>query len=117
MTTPIPPPTEDWAGNLRDVIDTQQQTIRFLLGQWEAMLSQVGIGGGSFGPPTVLAQDAKIPSGWWQTMVPNTPNTQIGQVQIDTVTVPIMSGQFWSDGNVTVTNAGGITIARVANMG
>jgi len=116
FTTPVPPPETDWSGNLRDVIDTQQQTVRFLLGQWNALLQQVGIAGGEFGEAVVVNNGAKIASGWWQTVIPNTAGTTIGTVPIGTATVNVLSGLFWSDGNVTVTFAGSITIARVAVM-
>jgi hypothetical protein len=115
-STPIPPPDTDWSGNLRDVIDVQQQTVKFLLGQWQALLAQIGIGGGAFGPATQFALNALIPSGWWQTIIPDTAGVTIGTVSIGGANINIMSGQFWSDGNVKVSYGGGITLARVAVM-
>lgn len=118
MTQPvhIRPPDRDRESNARELIETQQQTIRFLLGQWDALVAQVAIGGGKFGVPQILAVGAKVPSGWWQTIVPAVVGTTIGTVTIGTSTINIFSGLFWSDGNVTVSLTGGITIARVAVM-
>ena len=113
---PTPTPSTDWPGNLRDVIDTQQQTIKFLLSQWDQLLTQVGVGGGEFGDPVVLAVDALVPFGYWQVVVPNTPGTVVATVMVNSNMVSIFTGLFWSDGNVRITNAGGVTLARVAVM-
>ena len=111
-SVPVPTPSTDWPGNLRDVIDTQQQTIKFLLGQWDQMLEQAGVSG-SFGDPVVFAVDALVPAGWWQTISPTTGGTTIGTVTIGATPTNIFSGVFWSDGNVKVSITGGITAARV----
>jgi hypothetical protein len=124
MTAPIVPfvplstqtPSVDWTGNLRDVIDTQQQTIKFLLGQWDALNAQVAIAGGEFGAPIALALNALVPAGWWQTVVPTTAGTHIADATINSTVVPIYSGLFWSDGNVKVIATAGITVAQVAVM-
>ena len=112
--TPFPCPPTQTPDTVREIIDTQQQTIKFLLGQWNALLAQVAIGGGDFGTPQVLAQNALVPSGWWQSVTPTT--GVIANATINSTTVPINAGLFWSDGNVVVTLAGGITIAAVGVM-
>ena len=116
MNTPVPPPETDWSGNLRDVIDTQQQTIKFLLGQWDALMKQVGIAGGDFGDPQVYNVGQLIPNGWWITLAPNDPAQVIATVAVEAVTIDIYGGMFWSNGQVTVSFAAGVTVARVAVM-
>lgn len=111
---PVPTPSTDWPGNLRDVIDTQQQTIKFLLGQWNALNAQVAVGGGAFGDVTDFAVNDLVPSGWWQPVAPATGN--IASVIVGSTTVNIAAtAQFWSDGKVKVT-ASGVKLARVAVM-
>lgn len=108
---PVPTPSTDWPGNLRDVIDAQQQTIKFFLTQWNAMLQQAGVSG-AFGAITHFAVDALVPAGWWQTSGV-TGGTVIGTVMIDSTSVNIFAGVFWSDGNVSVQHTGGLDAARV----
>lgn len=114
IPVPTPTPATDWPGNLRDVIDTQQQTIRFLLGQWNALNAQVAIGGGDFGDVTAFAVNEMVPTGWWQPVTPTTGT--IGTVLIGSTTINIAApAQFWSDGTVKIT-ATGVTLAQVAVM-
>lgn len=114
MPVPTPTPSTDWPGNLRDVIDTQQQTIKFLLGQWDSLVAQVALGGGDFGTATAFAVNDLVPTGWWQPVAPATGT--IGTVLIGTTTVNIVAPtQFWSDGNVKIT-ATGVQLAQVAVM-
>lgn len=119
---PCPPPCEPVnLDQARAVIDTQQQTIRFLLSQWNALLAQVGLGTGEFGDPTVYALNTLVPTGWWQCVAPNDNITVIGTVTIGEapatpVTINVFAGQFWSDGTVTITHTGGVTLAQIGVM-
>ena len=123
MTVPCPPPCPPPVDlqQARDIIDTQQQTIRFLLTQWNAMLAQVGLGTGEFGTPTAYAVNQLVPTGWWQCVAPNDNVTVIGTVVIGEapatpVTVNVFAGQFWSDGTVTITHTGGVTLSQIGVM-
>lgn len=90
---------------LRETVEVQQRTIRFLLANWDALVAQSSLG---FGKPVTLLQGAKIPAGTWLCTDPA--SGQIGTMVVETTTPPTTitlsaPGPLVSDGTAVVTAA------------
>jgi hypothetical protein len=99
---------------LRDLIEMQQRTIGFLIGQYNDLLDQVDDENSRvFGPPTQFQPGAKIPIGWWQSMGP--PNVDTHQFNMGGNMATNQAGHaFWSDGDcVTAIGTGAVTMHRI----
>lgn len=106
-TDTVPPDPTTWDGNLQDLVEMQQNTIRFLITQYNAVLQMVSGAGGAYGAPTSFVTGATIPSGWWQ-LVAGTGAT----VTIDGTVVNLV-GTFWSDGTATSNGANEMVMVGV----
>ena len=109
----IPPGSQIELEQLRESVEVQQRTIRFLLGNWEALVAQSTLG---FGKPLTLALNAKIPAGQWLCTSPATGN--IATMTVETTTPPTVititaPGPFVSNGTAVVTATAGITIVPI----
>ena len=90
---------------LRETVEVQQRTLRFLLSNWDALVAQSTLG---FGNPITLAVAATIPAGQWLCTNPTTGN--IGTLTVKTTTPPTVitltaPGPFVSDGTAVTTAA------------
>lgn len=120
--TPLPRPDDDdrltprrqiELEQLRETTEVQQRTIRFLLSNWDALLTQSTLG---FGKPITLVQGAKIPAGQWLCTNPATGN--IATITVSTTTPPTVititaPGPFVSDGTAMVTSTTPITLVPI----
>lgn len=112
---PIWPPPE--LGHLRALIEMQQTTIKFLIGEYNQVLAMVQGAGGTYGTvQNFLAADT-IPVGWWQVVTGTGAQVTIGASAGPPPipgTVVQLTGTFWSDG--TATSNGPTSMVKVAMM-
>jgi hypothetical protein len=111
---PLPPfdPNNPTFAQLNDLIQMQQRTISFLIGEYNDLLDMITKEGEEFGELTTFAVGDTIPVGWWQPVTP--PTGVVAQSNIHGTTVDHEApNMFWSDGNTEAhTNAS--TMVRVA---
>ena len=92
---------------LRDTVEVQQRSIRFLLTNWDAMVSQVT----SLGAPQTFNNGLYIPNGVWRSLLPV--SGVIANATVQGVSTTISApGPFVSDGTASASYPGGITVVR-----
>ena len=118
---PVPPPLPPLLplelGTLRALVEMQQTTIKFLIGEYNALLTMVQGAGGAYGPVQSFAANAVIAAGWWQVVTGTGAQVTIGAAPGPPAvpgTVVHLTGLFWSDG--TATSEGATTMVMVAML-
>ena len=119
MTLPkqwtVPPSPQDWDGNLEDLVEMQQTTIRFLISTYNSLLQMVSGAGGAYGTPTAFVIGAVIPQGWWQQILPAPMGTNPAATVTSGSNTWDMGNTFWSDGTAKALVA--CTLSAVAIPG